>query len=46
MNFDIIRLKEGLTLPPFDCGNADINDFLADDTRLMYFDLKPFKDAL
>ena len=31
MDFDIIRLKEGLTLPPFDCGNADINDFLTDD---------------
>ena len=65
--YSLTLLASDTTIPAFDCGNADINDFLTDDalgfylkcgfqcftavdetddTRLMYFDLKPFKDAL
>ena len=31
--FKVIRLPEDYKVPPFDCGNPDINDFLIDDAH-------------
>ena len=33
VEFDIIRLSPSAPTTPFDCGNQDINDFLAEDAR-------------
>lgn len=54
----ISKLEEGEFIKSFDCGDADLNDFILreapyplqpndDDThtRLLYFDLKDYKDA-
>ena len=30
-DFSIVRLSPTADIPPFDCGNEDINDFLAND---------------
>ena len=32
-NRRIVRLTEDLSLKPFDCGNADLNDFLLNDAK-------------
>ena len=47
---EFIPLTEDLELLPFKCKDDDLNDFFTRkderaDTRLMYFDLKPFKEA-
>ena len=48
-SFDFIPLREGTAIPSFRCKDPDLNGFLFDDakdaTRLMCFDLKPFKDG-
>lgn len=36
-DYDIVVLKEDTQIPPFDCGDADLNDFLKEEAKL-YFD--------
>lgn len=30
-NFELIRVEGGMEIPPFDCGDDDLNDYLAND---------------